>query len=938
MSAEVASTETPWRAERWRRLIARSAGWARWPGSNAREPAVTYGIPVVLAAAAVQFWFRIDGELASGDLVPPIVPGSDYLAHWNDTSDGAGGPGFTIVALPYAQGLRVFHALGLGEAAFQRVWLTVFVAGAAAAVVFLARSLFASPLAAVVAGVVSTFSAYRLVVGFDWVPIAATLAAALLGGLVLRRGRSDGGPPAVVFAAVSLLLGPVFLNPPHAVLVLAWVAVCVLLAWAVYGAVALGRIGRFLIKAAPLAGVFNLWWIVPALLTVTSSVFAQQFTAAGVGDWEWTHQRASIWNVLSLTSSWAWSQPAYYPISAGLEALPFNVLKFAPAVVAVVAIFLARGSSRRVGYVLGGTGLVAVVVMKGLHPPLRQVNLSLYDHVPGFWLFRDPSKVALVLVLVYSLLAALVVVELQRRSVALAAAAAAGIATAAIVYAHPLLTGGLIAGKRPLLPPAHVHVPAGWRQAAAYVDALPDPGKAIVLPELDYYQAPTTWGYYGASFFHQLFRRPLIEPLPGGYYSDPVVSQLVGDLQEEMLDRRADVRPILRALGARYVLLRRDLNTRFPGRSFVAPAKLAPAFARRRELRRLRSFGVVDLYETTGASAPEVYPALPVVVRGTSSSSLYGSFELGANSALVSARASSSLAGISPGEATLVPIRPTPSAKGSSLRQAGTAVAAEGGRVKLRFPRLAAPVRVTVGRRAFVVPAGAARTRVLPFVSSNAPTIYRFLSLDRIRALPIKKALVRRLGDCNAYNDLTPKEAGLSAFVRRQGGGVATLRLGAVAHAACVAIRIRGAAATAPLRLHLSYRRLSGNPPRVCVWEVVRTGAPRRRASRPPGTGDGSKRRSDSPQERRRPGCSSMRTAEPRSRPPRNTAIFGSSRRSLRSRSESRRSPVCPTSDTSASRRTSSVFTSEAPGSRSWSCSARPSRRDGGWRAATAAP
>src|SRR5947199_4458554 len=127
------------------------------------------------------------------------------------------------------------------------------------------------------------------------------------------------------------------------------------------------------------------------------------------------------------------------------------------------------------------------------------------------------------------------------------------IVAAVVAYGHPLLTGRMIANKRPLLPPAHVRLPWAWRQAAAYVDARPEQGKAVVLPELDYYQAPTTWGYYGASFFHQVFRRPVIEPLAAGYYSDPVVAGLVGELQQELLDRRRDIRPVLRALGARFV-------------------------------------------------------------------------------------------------------------------------------------------------------------------------------------------------------------------------------------------------------------------------------------------------------------------------------------------------------------------------------------------------
>src|SRR5204862_2149040 len=144
--------------------------------------------------------------------------------------------------------LRAFAHVGVGAAAFQRVWLTVLVAAAAAAVVFLTRSVFDSSLAALVAGVVSIFNAYRLVIGFDWLPVLAMVAAGVLGGLILRQARAPDRSHPVAFATASLMLGPVFVNPPHVVLVLAWVGVCILLAWALHGAEAFGPIGRFLLK------------------------------------------------------------------------------------------------------------------------------------------------------------------------------------------------------------------------------------------------------------------------------------------------------------------------------------------------------------------------------------------------------------------------------------------------------------------------------------------------------------------------------------------------------------------------------------------------------------------------------------------------------------------------------------------------------------------
>jgi hypothetical protein len=203
---------------------ARSAIWrSEWP------TLLAYGLPIVLAAAAVQSWFRTSGVIATGDDAPPVAPSGDFQSHWSDFDTGTGDPGYSIVRLPYFEAIRLSHSLGLSDETFQRVWLSVLLAGAAASVVFLALSLVRSHAAAAVAGVVATFNGYRLVTSFDPVPLAAMVAAGFLGGLVLRSRRSDTAAHPLLFALASLTLGFVFVNPPHVVLVGAWVFVCVCL-------------------------------------------------------------------------------------------------------------------------------------------------------------------------------------------------------------------------------------------------------------------------------------------------------------------------------------------------------------------------------------------------------------------------------------------------------------------------------------------------------------------------------------------------------------------------------------------------------------------------------------------------------------------------------------------------------------------------------------
>jgi arabinofuranan 3-O-arabinosyltransferase len=783
--------------------------------------ALAYSVPTLLAAIAVQSWFRDGSGLASGDLTPPVAPADDYRSHWNHFDSGAGGPSYAVSWLPYFEGLRAFDRLGLGEIAFQRLWLTLLFAGSAAAVVFLARGLVDSPLAAALAGVLGTFNAYHLITGFDPIPLSAMIAAGLLGGLVLRAGKTAGGPHPLLFAFGSLLLGLVFVNPAQLLLVLAWLGVCVALAWAVHGRVGLASVGRFLAVAAPLALVFNLWWIVPGALTLTGPVFADQFSAPGVAQWSWTHVRSSIPNILGLNSSWAWGYPEYYPFAARLERAPFALLQYTLVAGAALGLVLAQGKKRRVALVLAGVGVAAIVVSKGLHPPLVGMNLWLYDHVPGYWLLRDPAKVNLLVVLVFALLAALAIDRLEQSSAVKGAVVAGLFAAASLVYAYPLLTGAVVPDERPLLPSAHVRVPHAWDDIEAYLDAAPGQGKVVVLPQLDYYQAPMTWGYYGASFLHHFVERPVVEPLPGGYYSDPIVAQHVASLQQQILDGGRNAGAAMQALGAKYLLLRQDLQASFPGRSFVAPRRLARALPRTPGLRRVRSFGPLDLYETDARRSGEVYAGVPLFGAGAEPAALYRAIQVGLNVASVGPGSAASLNGVAKGNVRLVHAARGRGQATVALTQRGIVVSFRRGRehTALRFPRLSPPFRAIVGTRSFVV------TRAHPSISlprnalTDARTLFRFLPGEKPISVPIPPRLPEQLGDCYRYDNRTPTQVGLSAeAVRRD--GIPTARLEAREHAACVSLPIENSRPRTPLRIQLAYRGVSGSPARICLWQV----------------------------------------------------------------------------------------------------------------------
>jgi hypothetical protein len=580
---------------------------------------VAYAVPTLAAFIAVQTWLEPGKLLGSGDLAPLLTPGAGYRSHWNQFSGGSGGATYDVVQLPLAELQRSAHWLGLSEVVFQQFWITGLYAGAAAAVVYLTFGLVSSPLAAGTAGLLATFNAYRLTTTFDTVPLVTTIAAAVLGGMIIRAAR--GRPPhAVSFALCSPLLALSFINPPHLALVAVWLVFCCVLATVVWGRTALDSLARFLVRAIPLLVVASLWWIIPVVLTLTGPTFNELFAAPGVSEWKFTHQRSSIENVLRLRSQWGWNIAEYFPYSPVLGRLPFNVFAFFLPSLAGLGIVLSWRRRQRLALALAAFGIGGVWVAKGIHSPLAGTNWWLYDHVPGFFLLREPAKVSVLIVLAFAILGGLAVHCLAQASRPMLSTLVATILVGgAVAYSYPLLTGEVIPGDRGTLPSAHVRIPPAWREAADFLNAQPEDGKVLVLPPPDFYALPTTWGYYGASFARSLIDRGVIEPLRQSYFRTPEsVFSLVAFIEENLANPTGyDIKRQMQALGARYVLLRHDLAQDFQGRQFTDPDRLARGLFRVGGFKRIGEFGLLEVYRLDDDRPKEVFSASPIAYRGS---------------------------------------------------------------------------------------------------------------------------------------------------------------------------------------------------------------------------------------------------------------------------------------------------------------------------------
>ena len=142
---------------------------------------------------------------------------------------------------------------------------------------------------------------------------------------------------------------------------------------------------RFLFSAGLIAAIFNLFWLIPWLQTNSEAMP----TLAEVDFFSF----ASFSNTISLLHP-NWPENIFgkvYFMRPEFLLIP---------IVAFSSLFSRKGKN----LFWAGLILTGAFLAKGVRPPLGEVYYALFNYVPGFSLFRDPTKFYLLIALAYSVL------------------------------------------------------------------------------------------------------------------------------------------------------------------------------------------------------------------------------------------------------------------------------------------------------------------------------------------------------------------------------------------------------------------------------------------------------------------------------------------------------------------------------------------------------
>jgi arabinofuranan 3-O-arabinosyltransferase len=804
---------------------------------------IGYLLPALTAAVVVLGWFRPGHFIASGD-VPPFVRDNlarEWWSLWSHQSSGTGSTSHEAGRAADILLLALFRAAHLSEVAAQATLFALCCGLAAFGSAFFTATWIRRPWVVSAVGAAGAFNVFLLVNLPNLLPAVTVGVAGLIGGLLLRAAqRRAAGSLRLVAASVPL--GYLSLNPPLLVAVLGWGLAVICAARLLTGRGGCVRAGRLALRALPAAMVVGAWWLVPfvmANLAPAGLVFAAE---TDVQAWAWSQSRNSIANVLTLNAHWGWSHPEYFPYAPAMDAAPWAWARWLLPALALLGIVLPSPRRRRAALTLGAALVLLVVVAKGLHPPGRAVNAWLYEHVPGMWLFREPmSKAGPFLVLLEGTLAGLAVVRLLddprlrgRWRAAVAGALALG-AVGALAHPWPLWTGAVVAEDRPPMPGGHVAVPEDWRTTAEEINHSGGSGSVLVLPLNPYYQVTTSWGYHGVDEVpKQLLDRPVLQAMPGGYFSPPpVVQALTSDVAEALLEGDAErARHRLEALGVSTVVVRRDLVLGTTDLAFADPDALARGMAAMTDVHVISDTAVATAWRLGGSVQPvRAYSDLVVALPGTPE------------------QVSAAVAGL-PGH--VVATRERVTADGVAWQPAGggdhaTFSLARPGTFELRTASATdgyfrAAVQTLPGPRYQVVLTPTAALTLDGRAVAGQQPVHLTPVPERLTALVVDGAVhdltpepVVRLadrsqlmllaagpavpagppvgsGDCN--NDPDVPARGLSVTVEADTG----VRLTSETHAACAWWRVGDLPGTGPLLVEVTARSERGAPPRSCLW------------------------------------------------------------------------------------------------------------------------
>lgn len=576
---------------------------------------------IILLGLIPLIWFKSGYIIAKGDIFPHWFNSLNTLQYdiftWDSINGGriSNWPMYIIF-----EGIwYLLLSFGIPPSVIQILFEILYFLGAGLAIYFLSSTIYRNQIIApLISSVFYMFNFFMLLktpnFGISWVlvflPIVLAFYVRIVGNL---KNNENASANIIGFAIITTILGSfASINPPLLVLILIAFLFIFLYYFLSESRLRI-KLAKNLMLLSTLTLLINGWWIIlfTQYLSSIKTGALDIGTVIDVTKWSWTHVRASLLNLFWLNGHWSWI-PKYFPYADVYSNAVLRLLVFIPMLIAFSG-FLFRSKYRKINTYFGLVVLLLMFLAKGLHPPLEEVNLFLYNHIPGFYLFREPfGKFYMILIIFLALLigsAANSIAETIesseiRNKKFFSSVSLAFIISCFIASSFPFITGEVISGKTKQLPfSSYVSIPYYWYNASTYLNSEGEDFKVLLTPNNDFYQVPYRWGYYGLDIIaFRLIGNPVLQ-YPYGYDVNDRYGYIVGKIYE-MIERKKNhgFISLVEILSVKYVLQRNDIWWDFNNRKVTSPEKVSSFLSNQKDIHLEKTFGKLDLYKISDES------------------------------------------------------------------------------------------------------------------------------------------------------------------------------------------------------------------------------------------------------------------------------------------------------------------------------------------------
>ena len=474
---------------------------------------------LIILGLAPLLWFKAGYIIARADYFPNWFNSVNTLHQdiylWSNLNGGRTSqfPADLVVGGIW----YVFLSTHVPANVFQVIFLTLQFLGAGLAMYFLASVVYKNQkIAASIAGIFYMFNFFYLqnytYDGVVWTLVFLPLLLGLFIRIVENLESNQNTLKNTVYFVItsSILFSFSSINPTLLVLDIITLFF-IFLYYLIFKPSLRIRLLKYSVLLKPVLAI-NIWWIIPTYFYYSpssgSSLIPQ---VTNVSTWSWTHVRASFLNLFWLNGVWYWNS-GYIPYIGAYSNPVLVILVFTPMIIAFMGLLFKNKVYKRFNYYLAAIVLLMLFLQKGLHPPFGNMNLFLYEHVPGFFIFREPvPKFGLILIIFIALLigfSANNIICLIRKRVKIRYKTLVSICATMLIIVtltgivFPLFSVSQALVYNNSLVPNSAYVkfpfPTYWYEASDWVNSQQGDFKVLLTPDESFYQVSNTWGLYGS--------------------------------------------------------------------------------------------------------------------------------------------------------------------------------------------------------------------------------------------------------------------------------------------------------------------------------------------------------------------------------------------------------------------------------------------------------